>query len=254
MACWWFQGYGRDHVVAGSPTETPTKLRPEKEIPLAGCQGGPYCFTRIVSGRPELLSAVDDGDHPEGRRRVHCGGVAVQLEPQVLARVHVQRFVGGDGEHLAVVGLEPERRVTHSAGVHRADTHGLGSDGPLGGRHRASDDARVRLDDVLHAARPLELGGAVDRLRDFGRRRHGHVVQLLVRSEDGDRGVCEQRQAHEAVPVEQLLAAGAAGVIVWHGNLLDQCARASPYQRALAASCKTGLCSSLPFKVVIILA
>lgn len=101
----------------------------------------------------------------------------MQLQPQVLARVHVQRPVLGDREHLTVVGLEPERRVVHGVAVDGADADGLAVGVPLGRGHRAADDAGVRLGDVLHGRRALELLGTVDLPGDVGRGRRGTAQQ-----------------------------------------------------------------------------
>lgn len=84
---------------------------------------------------------------------------------------------------------------------------------PLGGRHHAADDTGVRLGDVLHGRGTLELHGAVDRLGDLGwrrsRRRRGTGQQDADHDQDGR----EQERRNDAVQVEQLRAAGAAGVV-----------------------------------------
>jgi len=119
-----------------------------------------------------LLAAEDDRDHPEGLVATHRGGVAAQLQPQILARVRVQRSVVGNDELASIVGLELERRVVHGVLVHLADGEAVRTDMPHGGRsYRTSDDTGVRLGDVLHRGRALELRGTVDRNSDLGRRR-----------------------------------------------------------------------------------
>jgi|GEM_PF-3617582 len=176
----------------------------KRKIPLAGCQGVPYCFACGVSRRSGLLSAPDDGNHPEGWCRVHRGGVAAQLQSQVRTRVGVQRSVLGDVERLTGVGLEPEGRVVHGLAVDVTDLDGLVADVPLGGRHRASDDAGVRLGDVLHGRGTLELHGAVDGLGDLSRRRGRRRRGTGQQDADRHRDECDQGEHDDALPGQEL--------------------------------------------------
>lgn len=118
---------------------------------------------------PCLLAAVDDTDQPEGRIAIHRRGVAAQLQAQVLAGVGEQRIVTRDIEHLSGIGLEAEYRVVHGLGVHRSDSDDLLADVPVSGRHCPPDDAGIRLSDVLHVRRALELCGSIDSFGDLDR-------------------------------------------------------------------------------------
>ena len=182
------------------------------------CQRGVYAIFAVRTSRrrnclrvrsPSLLAARDDGDHPEGRRRVHRGRVAVELQTQVLTRVGEERVVRRDGERAALVGAELEARVVHGLPVHPSHGVALGADVPLGGHDGATDDAGVRLDDVLHGRRPLELGRAVDRRGELVGRRHGTSQQ---HAHHGHKGHTEHRR-HDAVRRDPGLTAGGGRVL-----------------------------------------
>lgn len=155
---------------------------------------------------------MDDGDQPEGRIAVHRGGVAVQLESQVFTRLHPQGSVVGDPELLSGIGPEPEGRVVHGLGIHGSDSDGLLTDVPFGRRHRASDDTGVRLGDVLHGGRTLELRGTVDRFRDLGRRRRARRCGASHQDETDHREDEEQHRGRDAVRRDPRLAVVGAAV------------------------------------------
>jgi hypothetical protein len=239
-----------------------------KEIPLAGCQG---VLTALLARPATCLVARDAVVGLVLRELLVVVLAALVLSPRAVgagldARGHVLPLEDGLRRKAGEVvrrtdGLEEHRRLDLQAtvlGGADEDLDGLAADGlhaegrvlPLGGGldaqvHRVGESGRLQ-----EGSGGLDLAGLLD--RDRRERTLGHVRESVERDHTHDREGQERERREGAVPVEPLRAARAAGV-VWHDNLLDQCARASPYQRSLAASCETGLCSSLPLKLVVIL-
>lgn len=184
------------------------------------------------------------------------------VRPRLDARRHVLpvvdsllrqagEVIGGLDGVVDVDRLDLPPTVAGSADpqVNRLAADGCGGEGGV-----FTFDARGHpLVDGVVEAHVLEVrGGLRDLVRlDVADRREravGHIRQHVERDHvhDQEGQDCERRD--DAVRVEPLRAAEAAGVVS-HGISL-MCARASPYQRALAASCETGLGSSSPFKLV----